>query len=178
MRSACPPIRRSPGGRGRPTRVQALPQRSRTGEAFGPGTLARCRELYEILLKAETLTAEDSWLIDFAIRWSPYGGSSATEVPVPRNCSNTSESHAPDISNCFGMRWGLDQRICPVSGTSNESCTLTWDVRGRRCRAELRPRTVGPGTALAVAQSDLVPRGYGAGSSQYRSSGLGPDRNA
>lgn len=55
-------------------------RRSRTGEAFGPGTLARCRELYEILLKAETLTAEDSWLIDFAIRWSPYGGPSATEL--------------------------------------------------------------------------------------------------
>ncbi|TQC45413.1 hypothetical protein EEB14_31605 [Rhodococcus sp. WS4] len=50
------------------------------GEVFGPGTLARCRELYEILLKTGTSTAEGRWMTDFAIRWSPYGGSSAAEL--------------------------------------------------------------------------------------------------
>ncbi|RZL79431.1 MAG: hypothetical protein EOP32_19440 [Rhodococcus sp. (in: high G+C Gram-positive bacteria)] len=55
-------------------------RRSPTGEAFGPGTPARCRELFEILLKTGTLTAEGRWMTDFAIRWSPYGGSNAAEL--------------------------------------------------------------------------------------------------
>ncbi|WP_009476579.1 hypothetical protein [Rhodococcus sp. JVH1] len=63
-----------------PAETHGRQRRSPTAVAFGPGTLARCRELYEILLKTGTFTAEGRWMTDFAIRWSPYGGSSAAEL--------------------------------------------------------------------------------------------------